>query len=122
MHNKLITRHEYGPGGSYLFSNFTQHIEPKDVQIIFEAGSRDLLDAIALKNHYKNSTVYAFECNPEGIEMCRHNLKNETNNDNSEKAALVLKSNEVEELLVVLPLTKSVVFLFDLPTLPSALN
>lgn len=76
---KVITRHEYGPGGSYLFSPFTQLINNKDIKTIFEAGSRDLLDAIALKNYYSGSTVYAFECNPEGIKTCLHNIQSENN-------------------------------------------
>ena len=75
---KLTTRHEHGAGGSYLFSSFTQHIDKDKIKIIFEAGSRDLLDAIALRNYYTDSTVYAFECNPEGIKICLHNIQNES--------------------------------------------
>jgi len=76
---KIVSRHEHGPGGSYLFPYFTQFIDKDNIKIIFEAGSRDLLDAIALKNFYPESQVYAFECNPEGVKICLHNIKNENN-------------------------------------------
>jgi len=76
---KITSRHEHGPGGSYLFSQFLKHIKKEHVKVIFEAGSRDLLDAIMLRNYYNNAKIYAFECNPEGIEICKHNLQNENN-------------------------------------------
>ena len=79
MQNKIITRHEYGAGGSYLFPQFVRRIDKQHIKTIFEAGSRDFLDAIALQNYYQDSTVYAFECNPEGAEICEHNLKGESN-------------------------------------------
>jgi FkbM family methyltransferase len=76
---KIVSRHEHGPGGSYLFPQFLQHIKKENIKVIFEAGSRDLLDAIMLRNYYNNAKIYAFECNPEGIEICKHNLQNENN-------------------------------------------
>jgi FkbM family methyltransferase len=76
---KIVSRHEHGPGGSYLFPQFTKYINKDHVKVIFEAGSRDLLDAIALRNFYKDVKVYAFECNPEGIKTCKHNLNGESN-------------------------------------------
>ena len=76
---KLVTRHEHGPGGSYLFPQFLQHIKKELVKVIFEAGSRDLLDAITLRDYYKDAKIYAFECNPEGVEVCKHNLQGESN-------------------------------------------
>lgn len=79
MTNKVTTRHEPGASGSYLFPQFLQHIDKNLIKTIFEAGSRDLLDAICLRNFYSGSTVYAFECNPEGIEVCKQNLQNEKN-------------------------------------------
>ena len=105
MQNKIVTRHEYGAGGSYLFPQFVRHIDKNHIKTIFEAGSRDLLDAIALKNHYQNSTVYAFECNPEGIKICEHNLKGESNilfsniglsDINGEKTFYSFDSNKTE--------------------------
>lgn len=60
----------------YITRQFNQHINPRDVQVIFELGSRDCLDAISLARFYK-ARVVAFECNPEAIKQCRVNVKNE---------------------------------------------
>jgi FkbM family methyltransferase len=79
MKNKITSRHEHGAGGAYLLSPFIKKINKNEIKVIFEAGSRDLLDAINLRNYYPNSVVYAFECNPEGVDICKHNLQNEHN-------------------------------------------
>lgn len=79
MNNKITSRHEIDSGGNYLNTEFTKHINKKDVNIIFEAGSRDGLDAIKLRDYYTDSKIYAFECNPEGIKLCKHNLQDEKN-------------------------------------------
>jgi FkbM family methyltransferase len=59
---------------SYLHQKFIHRINPDHVRTIFECGSRDCLDAIALQKYYPSSTVWAFECNPEAIELCKANL------------------------------------------------
>jgi FkbM family methyltransferase len=57
---------------TYLqFANF---IETNNIKTIFEIGSRDLLDSIQLARFYDQSKVYAFECNPDGINECRKNI------------------------------------------------
>lgn len=58
---------------TYLESIFTSFINPSSVKIIFELGSRDLLDSHKLQKHY-NSEIYAFECNPECLNECNKNL------------------------------------------------
>lgn len=65
--------------GSYLY--FAKKINKTDVKIIFELGSRDLIDALALSNYYNNSLVYAFECNPDCLIECKKNIK-KFNNEN----------------------------------------
>lgn len=57
----------------YLHPKFTHHIAKEAVEIIFEIGSRDGMDALALRDYY-NAKVYAVECNPEGLAMMRKNL------------------------------------------------
>ena len=47
-------------------------INKYDIKTIFEIGSRDLLDANNLANHY-DATVYAFEPNPDCINECKKN-------------------------------------------------
>lgn len=41
--------------------------------IIFELGSRDLVDAIRMLNHF-DCTIYSFECNPDCLQECKKNL------------------------------------------------
>jgi FkbM family methyltransferase len=58
---------------SYLDKLFTDNIKKDLVKIIFELGSRDLQDAILLKNYYK-ANVYAFECNPDCLIECNKTM------------------------------------------------
>lgn len=53
---------------SWCESHITHPIER-----IFELGSRDCLDAIALSKRF-GCEVVAFECNPECIQLCKSNL------------------------------------------------
>lgn len=45
-----------------------------EIKTVFEIGSRDCLDAIYL-NNLIGVKVYAFECNPAAVDLCRENLK-----------------------------------------------
>lgn len=47
-----------------------------DKYIIFDIGSRDGLQSIEFYNHFPNSKIYAFECNPNTIDICRKNIIN----------------------------------------------
>jgi len=71
---------------SYLHRKFIHRINPDRVHIIFECGSRDCLDAIELSKYYKDSKVYAFECNPEALSLCKTNLNGIPNIHLIEKA------------------------------------
>jgi FkbM family methyltransferase len=57
---------------SYLERQF---IINEPIKTIFELGSRDLEDSIKLSNYY-NAEVYAFECNPDCLEVCYKKLEN----------------------------------------------
>lgn len=63
--------------GSYLENIFTDNIAKTDVKTIFELGSRDLEDAIRLFNHY-GCKVFAFECNPDCINVCKNKLRSQS--------------------------------------------
>ena len=52
---------------------FKDKINKTDIRVIFELGSRDLLDAIQLATDYQ-SMVYAFECNPDCLRECHKNI------------------------------------------------
>ena len=58
---------------SYLDNIFLKNIVKNNINVIFELGSRDLLDARKLQNYY-NSSVYSFECNPDCLIECDKNM------------------------------------------------
>jgi len=62
---------------SYLF--FNDNIEKSIVKTIFELGSRDLVDAKNLINHYCNAKCYSFECNPDCLIECKKQMEDFTN-------------------------------------------
>lgn len=77
----------YGTG-NYVEKFRQTTFDPKEVETIVEVGSRDAIDAIELSDYFKKH-VYAFECNPEGIEICRKNIGKNPNVTLVEKAAWV---------------------------------
>jgi len=60
--------------GCYLNEKYIKYIDKKKIDVIFEIGSRDCLDAINLHKYY-GVKIYAFECNPLAIDICKKNLK-----------------------------------------------
>ena len=64
--------------GDYLNEKFTSWIDKKTVRTVLEIGSRDAIDALDLSQYYK-AHVFAFECNPEAIAICKHNIGNNPN-------------------------------------------
>ena len=58
------------------YFDFIHKINNKQIKIIFELGSRDLVDAIKLLNYYDDSKIYSFECNPDCLVECKKNLSN----------------------------------------------
>ncbi|MBF0330750.1 MAG: FkbM family methyltransferase [Candidatus Omnitrophica bacterium] len=61
------------PYSTYLDKQFKRHIERAEVKLVFEVGSRDLKDAILLQKFFR-ARVFAFECNPDSLSLCRQNL------------------------------------------------
>jgi FkbM family methyltransferase len=60
-----------------LFMNdLREHINPESVKVILDVGSRNAMESITLKDYCPNAIVYAFECNPLAIELCRQNIGN----------------------------------------------
>jgi len=44
--------------------------------IIFDIGSRDCIQSIEFYKLFPNAKIYAFECNPNTIDICKQNIKN----------------------------------------------
>lgn len=60
-----------------MIENFIKHIKNKDEHfIIFDIGSRDCIQSIEFYNSFPNSKIYAFECNPNTLNICKKNIEN----------------------------------------------
>lgn len=75
---------------SYFY--FTNNIDKTKVKTIFELGSRDLIDAKKLINHYNNAICYSFECNPDCLIKCKENKANFNEDENNR---IILVENAV---------------------------
>jgi FkbM family methyltransferase len=53
----------------------SKFIDPQDVKIMLDLGSRDAEVSLAAKRHLPNARLWAFECNPDAIQLCRANLR-----------------------------------------------
>ncbi len=49
-------------------------IEKNAVRVALDVGSRDAHIAILLKEQFPAARVFAFECNPAAVALCRHNI------------------------------------------------
>lgn len=56
------------------YCDFFSLIDRTQIKIIFELGSRDLIDTIKLLNYFQDSKGYAFECNPDCLIECHNNI------------------------------------------------
>jgi len=61
-----------------LVHDLLGYIEPPFVKIVLDVGSRNAKESIALKGFFSNARVYAFECNPPAIELCKQNIGSRT--------------------------------------------
>lgn len=59
-----------------MIENLIKYIENLNEKIIiFDIGSRDCLQSIEFYNLFPNSRIYAFECNPNTLDMCKKNIQ-----------------------------------------------
>ncbi len=59
-----------------MIESFVKYIENKDAEyVIFDIGSRDCMQSIEFYNHFPNAQIYAFECNPNTLDICRKNIE-----------------------------------------------
>ena len=73
------------------YKSFFNDIPRESIKIIFELGSRDLLDAKTLVSFYADSVCHSFECNPDSLNQCKKNLENFTKHE-KEKIILIEKA------------------------------
>jgi FkbM family methyltransferase len=70
------------------------------IKNIVEIGSRDLIDSIELSNHF-NAKVYAFEPDPDCVELCLKNLSANTTFQPIQLISKALSSVNGEQLFYV---------------------
>lgn len=58
-----------------MIDNFIKYIEKNEKYIIFDIGSRDCLQSIEFYKEFPNSIIYAFECNPNTLDICKKNIE-----------------------------------------------
>lgn len=78
---------------SYL--DFAHKINAMDVKVIFELGSRDLVDAVDLLDFFQGSKIYSFECNKDCLVECNKNLSM-LDEDKRNRLVLVEKAVSIE--------------------------
>ena len=83
---------------AYLF--FNKSIDKTKVKTIFELGSRDLIDAKKMINHYNNATCYSFECNPDCLIECKKN-KAKFNEDENKRIILIENAVSIDNSKVL---------------------
>jgi FkbM family methyltransferase len=78
------------------YFDFISKINSKEIKTIFELGSRDIIDAIALVNKFDDAKVYAFECNADCLIECHKNLS-KLNEDHKSKVFLIDKAVSITD-------------------------
>ena len=57
-----------------MIEQFVNYIADKNEEyIIFDVGSRDCMQSIEFYHTFPNSKIYAFECNPNTLNICKKN-------------------------------------------------
>ena len=59
-----------------MIEQLTKYLEDKEKEyIIFDIGARDCQQSIEFYKQFPNARIYAFECNPNTLPLCRENIK-----------------------------------------------
>lgn len=59
-----------------MIENFVKYISDKTQEyIIFDIGSRDCVQSIEFYHTFPNAKIFAFECNPNTLHICRKNIE-----------------------------------------------
>ncbi len=62
------------------------YIGKDNVKTVIEAGALNCKDSLTLSKQYPNAHIYAFECNPDSIEVCKKNIQGSDHITLTEKA------------------------------------
>ncbi len=69
-----------------LFKVLNKYYSKSDTLNIFDIGSRDCQESVRFSQYYKNANIYAFECNPSTIPLCKKNISSHKKIHLTEKA------------------------------------
>jgi FkbM family methyltransferase len=65
---------------SIMIEPILKYFPPSEKEfVIFDIGSRDCKQSLEFLSHFPNSKIYAFECNPNTLPICKENIKDQTN-------------------------------------------
>ena len=92
--NKMIKTYD-NIHATYTSKQFLNFIDVKDVNVIVEGGSRDLVDALYLEQHFNNAQIHSFECNEEAYAICSKNLNRSKGRIKLNKLAMTNKNGEL---------------------------
>lgn len=51
------------------------YMKEEDIKMIFDIGSRDCLESVQFSDRYCDAQIFAIECNPSMIPICKNNIK-----------------------------------------------
>jgi FkbM family methyltransferase len=57
-----------------LFKITDKYFKRNEVSVILDIGSRDCQESIQLSERFPNARVFAFECNPNTLSICKSNI------------------------------------------------
>ena len=81
------------------YFDFLGYIDRNHIKTLFELGSRDLIDAIKLSECFRDSDIYAFECNPDCLVECNKNYAS-LSDDARKRIHLVEKAVSIDNGVV----------------------
>lgn len=59
-----------------MIANFLNHVENRNEEfVIFDIGCRDCEQSIEFYKNFPKAKIYAFECNPNTLEICKKNIE-----------------------------------------------
>ena len=88
-----------------MIENFIKFIINKNEEyVIFDIGSRDCLQSIEFYNTFPNAKIYAFECNPNTLDICIKNIENYVQDEiiiNCHRLDTIIKKNNIDKVDII---------------------
>ncbi len=59
-----------------FFAEIDKRLSPNSIRTVYDVGAGNCEETLALREHFPNADIYAFECNPACIAICASNIVN----------------------------------------------